>query len=424
MRRKKLLIGIGIAVVLALIIGLNIYRNGQANKISVQVFKVKPEKIETNVLASGKVEAVQKEDITAKTSALVQDVLVEESDQVKLGQVLVRLDTSELVRNLEREAANLAVQSATLAKSTAVARPQEVEQAKADLRRAEANYNNVKLKYGRSQTLYKEGAISKEALEAGYAELVSAESEHRSSQQRLSLLLEGDTKETVQALRAQVSQAQVAVNLAREQLAQAEIKAPMDGVVLSLEAEKGQYVATGSPLAVVGNPKELQVKADITESDGGNLGLDQPVKITCPALPDSEFSGTVKRVGAAATTQNKASGEQTNVSVTVSINNFDNKLKPGYTVELKITTANKPKALVIPYEAVVERNKVKEIFVVEKGKAVKRRITTGIGNELYLTVDKGIREGDKVVVNPSDKLKDGVEVGEVPYQGAVPAGGK
>lgn len=422
LNKKRLWIGIGATVLVGLIIALNIYRNSAANEIPVQVFKVKQEKIETNVLASGKVETAVKEAITAHSNALVQDVLVHESDLVKAGQIIIRLDTSELTRNLEREEANLAVQKANLAKSLAAARPQEIEQDRASLKRSEITFNNARAKYQRSQTLFKEGAISQESLETAYAEYVSAEAELQTARQRLSLLLEGDTRETVQALRAQVSQVEVAVKLARDQLAQAEVKAPMDGVILSLEAEKGQYVTPGIPLAVVGKPGDLQVQAGVTESDGGDLAVGQPVKITCAALLDSEFSGKVTRVGAAAITKTKSNGEQTDVSVTVSLTNFDNKLKPGYTVDLNITTATKPKALVVPYEALVESNKMKEAFVIINGKASKRRVVTGIGNELFTTVEKGLVAGDKVVVNPPDALKEGVVVKETVFEGAKTGG--
>lgn len=424
MKRKKLLIGLSIAVLLSLIIGLNIYRNLQGTTTPVQVFKVKQEKIEENILASGKVEAVEKEEITARTNAMVQDVSVQEGDLVKAGQVLARLDGAELVRSLRQEEANLAVQRANLAKADAGARPQQVAQDRAELKRAEVAFAAAKAKNERSQNLYKEGAISKEELEAAYTEFITAETSYRSAQQRLSLSLEGETKESVQALRAQVKQAEVAVALAGEQLAQTEIKASMDGVVLSLEVEKGQYVTTGTILVTVGNPGLLQVKADISETDGGNLSIGQPVKITCSAIPDGQFTGEVTRVGAAAVTKVKSSGEQTDVRVTVSITDTGTKLKPGYTVDLNITTASKPKALVIPHEAVIEKNKIKEVFVIENKKAVKHRIQTGIGNELYLTVEKGLREGEKVVVNPADKLTSGSPVAETPYETAKPADAK
>lgn len=422
MKKKKIWIGMGLAVLAGLIIVLNVYRNSAAAQIPVQVFKVKQAKIETNVLASGKTETAEKEDITARTNALIQEVLVRESDTVKAGQVMVRLDSSELARNLEREEANLAVQKANLAKAQAAARPQEVEQGKAELKRAEVAYKNADAKYRRCQTLFDEGGIPREELETAYAEYVAAETEYSSSQQRLSLLLAGETKETIQALQAQVSQAELAVSLAGDQLNQAEIKAPMDGVVLSLEAEKGNYVTTGTLLAVVGNPAQLQVKADVTESDGGNLAVGQPVKITCPALPDSEFAGKVTRVGAAARTRTKSTGEQTDVTVTVSLTNFADRLKPGYTVDLDITTAANPRALVIPYEAVVEKNRVKEVFVISNGKASICRIVTGIGNELYITAEKGLRAGDNVVVNPPDTLKSGAQVKATEFEAASSGG--
>jgi len=420
-KNKKLLISLVILGAIVLITGLNIYRSRQGTEIPVQVFRVKEEKIEENVMAGGKVEVVKKEEITARTNAMVEEVLVEEGDRVEAGQVLVRLDTADLVQALKREEANLALRKAELAKSRAAARPQEVEQDRAALKRAEVVFANAKINYQRNQTLYQEGAASREDLEAAYQQYVTAESDYRSAQQKLSLRLEGETKETVKALEAQVKQAEVAVSEARERLARAQVKASIDGVVLSLGAEKGKYVTTGTSLAVVGDTEGLQVKADISESDSGRLAVGQQVKITSSAVPDEEFDGQVVKVGAAAVTKTKSGGEQTDVQVTVSITKFSSRLKPGFTVDLNITTARKNKALIIPYEAVTEKNKNKEVFLVEKGKARRRRIQTGMGNELYLTVEKGLQKGDKVVVNPPDKLKDGSSVKETPYEAGKPS---
>lgn len=420
MKNRRLWIGLGVAIFLSLIIGLNIYRNTGETRIPVQVFKVTQEKIEENILASGKVESAEKEEIVSRTSAIVQDIFVREGDSVKEGQVIMRLDTAELTHNLKREEANLAVQKANLAKAGAGARPQELAQYRAEVDRTKVIFDSAKAKYERSKNLFEEGAISKENLEAAYVEYVTAEAGYSSAQQKLSLGREGDTEENIRALQAQVLQAETAVELAREQLAEAEIKAPMKGVILSLDAEKGRYITTGTILAVVGNPDKMQVKADVSESDGGDLAVGQPVKITCPAIFGAEFTGKVTRVGVAAITKEKSSGEQTDVRVTVSINGFDRQLKQGYSVDLIITTASKPRALAIPHEAVIEKNKIEEVFVIEKDRVAKRRVKTGIGNELYITIEKGLTTGDKIVVNPPDKLKTGSLVKETPYETIKP----
>ncbi|HEX3031285.1 MAG TPA: efflux RND transporter periplasmic adaptor subunit [Bacillota bacterium] len=417
-KKKKLYLGAGIGVLLVLIIGLNLWRNGQAEVVAAQVFQVKQENIEENVLVSGKVEVIDQQEINARTNAMVREVLIDEGDRVKAGQVLISLDKDELRQNLQQQEANLAIQQANLAKAMASARPQQVAQDRAALKRAEVVYNTAKTKYQRYQALAADGVISREEMDSLYAELVSAETEYRSAEQRLSLTLAGDTRESIQALRAMVEQARVAADLAREELAQADVKAPMDGVVLSLDTEKGKYVTVGTVLALVGDTSGLRVKADVSEADGGRLAVGQPVAIKASALRDEEFAGRVSRVSAAAKTKAKSNGEETNVQVTVDITKFNQRLKPGYTVDLTITTASKKNALVVPYDAVMEKDKVEEVFLIQAGKVVKKRITTGVGNALYVTVEKGISKGDKVIVSPPDKLKEGSKIKETPYEEA------
>ncbi|HEX3033018.1 MAG TPA: efflux RND transporter periplasmic adaptor subunit [Bacillota bacterium] len=422
MSKKKLLIISSAVLFVLLIIGLNIYRNGQAETVTAQVFQVKQDKIEENVLVSGKVEAVSRQDVIARSNSQVEDVLVREGDKVKAGQLLLSLDTQELVRNVQREQANVAMQQANLAKAQGPSRPQEVAQDRAAVQRAQALYDAAKTKYERNQTLLQGGVISQETLDNSYTEFVGAQTELNSAKQRLSLRLAGDTRESLQALKAMVSQAQVALDLAEEQLAQAEVRAPLDGVVLSLEAEKGRYVTVGTVLATVGDTSRLRVKADVSESDGGSVQVGQQVKIKASALREEEFAGRVSQVGAAARTKTSGSGEETNVQVTVEITKFSERLKPGYTVDLTITTASRQSALLIPYDAVMEKNKLKEVFVVESGKAQKKTVATGFGNALYVTVDKGLKKGDKVIVSPSEQVKNGSVIKETPYE-AEPANG-
>lgn len=156
----------------------------------------------------------------------------------------------------------------------------------------------------------------------------------------------------------------------------------------------------GTLLAVVGKPEKLKVKAEINEADAGRLALGQPVNITSSAVADARFAGLVSKIGPSAVSMTGSGEEQADLEITVSITEANSRLKPGYTVDLSIVTASKSDALVIPHESVIEKNGVKEVFVVEKEKAFKRRIQTGISTEVYVTVEDGLQLGDTVIVSP------------------------
>jgi HlyD family secretion protein len=85
-------------------------------------------------------------------------------------------------------------------------------------------------------------------------------------------------------------------------------------------------------------------------------------------------------------------------------------LKPGYSVDLKVTTASKPQALTIPFEAVQEEKGQRYVCRIVDGKAQRAAIQTGLENELYVEVTAGLQAGDQVILNPTDKIKDGVAV--------------
>ncbi len=406
MKRKKIIIGAAVVLLIALIIGGNIYKNSKDKGISVQTFKVKKENLEQVVLASGKVEVSNKRELTAQTSATVQRVFVEVGDRVKSGQVLVKLDTTELERQLKQDQANLAVQQANLAKANTGARSQVIEQDKASLTKAETVLNNAKLKLDRSTQLYNQGAISSESLEADKLAYVSAQTEYRTAQERLSLDRSGATGQELAALQAQVQQARLAVQLAQEQIDKASVKAPIEGVVLSLDTEEGSYVNVGTRLVSVGDRSRLIVKSEVSETDSNNLRVGQPVTITAAAVEEGSYKGKVTRVSPVATTSMKDQAEQTNVEITVEIIKFDNRLRPGYNVDLNISTANLKKVPVIPYEAIVEKGSSKSVFVLKDNHVSLKKIEVGVGNELYQHVKKGLNEGEVVVINPPDKLKD------------------
>jgi len=200
------------------------------------------------------------------------------------------------------------------------------------------------------------------------------------------------------------------MELAERQLARTTLTAEMDGVVISVEVAEGDHIDPGTRLITIGNTDKVEVTAGVSEADSGRLKTGQPVKVTAAALPDREYAGVLHSVSPGALVQNSNQGSQIEVPVIVRITGDCEGLRTGYTVDLTITTVDMENALVVPYEAVVEKDGKHKVYVVNNDIAREKTVETGLDSELYTEIKSGLKEGDTVVVSPGDFLIDGARV--------------
>lgn len=407
---KKTLIIIGVIVIIGLIVGLNIYRSGQKAGIKVKSQEVKETKLVETVLASGKVSAPDKEVIYSEVSASVKKIHVKLGQEVKAGQVLMELDIPDADTKVMQAQSALDDAEARLIKAQAGGKSMELIEAEASFARAKSNYQQAQEKVRRNESLFVQGAISKEQLESFQTELTNSESEYRRAEAVLKSNQTGSGS-SVKALESAVAAARSSLDLARRQADQSKLAATMDGRVLSIDVQNGDMVIPNNTLITIGNLNSLQATADITEADASKIKLGQKVTISSGALSDVNYSGKVQEIGLEARTKTKNQGETTAVPVIISIQK-NSQLRPGYNVDLKITTAIIEKAVVVPFDAIIEKGGHSCVYLVRDDKAKLQRIQTGISDNSSIQVKTGVKKGDKVIVNPPQELKDGSEVRE------------
>lgn len=389
---------LGGILLLLLLIGKLAFPKASADGITVLTDEVTKRAIERSVISSGQLESANKQEFFTPVDSTLMELSVEVGDQVKKGQVLGRLDTLELGRRYEDAKANLAIKEAALARGLAT-------NDQLNLEAALAQYQQAKNNLERTEHLYKEGVVNINELEAARVNYSQANANYQEAKIKAQ---QGATAKEIASLQAQVDLARQEVAQAKERLDMATFIAKADGVVLEVEAKKGSRVSEGSRIMVVGSDTELQVVANVNEIDAGELAVGQRVKITCPTLPGKEFEGEVTRVAAVAV----ASGNNDKISVPVTISLKENLagLKPGYTVDVTIITLESKEFLTVPFEAVVHKNGHNIVYVVENGVAKERQVKTEKGNELFDIVLSGLKEGDKVILNPGPHIKDGQKV--------------
>lgn len=419
-RKKKLLAGVLILGLGVSAVWANEARNSNLAGVPVTTALAEMKPLQDNVFATGRVRLVAKQEFYSYEETTVKEIDVNPGDAVHQGQVLGLLDAGDLEDKLSNARANYAVQQSNL-ESALNPRSEEIAQLRADYDKAGADYRNAQKKYQRTKQLFDQAAVSAQELETAELELIAGETAYKNAEARLKLKESGPTGPELASLKAQVEQARIQTELAQRQLDRTTLTAEMDGVVIAVEVAAGDHINPGTRLVTIGNTDKVEVTAGVSEADSGRLRTGQPVKVTAAALPDREYTGVLHSVSPGALVETGNQGSQIEVPVIVLITGDSAGLRPGYTVDLSITTVDLEETLVVPYEAVVEKDGQRKVYVVENGVAKEKTVETGLDIELYTEIKSGLREGETVVVNPGGLIMDGARVSAI---NSAPAAGR
>jgi HlyD family secretion protein len=297
---RKTRFTVGAIVVAAGALGLWIYRNAEAHDApSYRFASVTRGNLESTVSATGALSAVTTVQVGTQVSGQVAQLYVDFNDRVRKGQLLARIDPT-----LQQQA---------------------VLDAQAGLIRAQADLERSKAEYDRNKTLYDQKVLTA-------TEFTTAQYNYTVAQ-------------------ASVKSAQVALDRARKNLSYTEIHAPIDGVVVQRNVDVGQTVAASlsAPqlFLIANNLSQMQILANVDESDIGQIHEDQDVRFTVQAYPNQNFTGKVRQVRLqSATTENVV-----NYTVVVSVDNPKGTLLPGMTATVEFLTGSAENALIVPNAA-------------------------------------------------------------------------
>lgn len=196
-----------------------------------------------------------------------------------------------------------------------------------------------------------------------------------------------------------LNQVRAQISVQVEKIADYNIVAPMDGVVLRRDGEIGEIAEVGQILFRVGVPKPLQVVAEVNEEDIPRVAFGQVVLFRTDAFPGQRLEGKVREI----TPMGDVAAKTYRIKVALP---DDTPLKPGMSVEANIVTREKPNALLIPADA-LQGNAV---FVLDGSTARKREITVGIRGTRSVEVLSGLADGDRVASPAATDLTDGARV--------------
>ena len=223
----------------------------------------------------------------------VAEVLVEEGDRTRAGEPLARLDAQPYRDLLLAAEAQVAGQSATLAKLEAGPRPEEIAQARALHAERLADLDYARLAYERALQLRPRGVISQAALDEARAARDVAAARIASAREALRLLEEGTRAEDIAVARAELQAAQARLESARTSLRDTELLAPADGIVLSRVHEPGAILSPGDTMLVLSLTRPVWVRSYIAEPDLGRIHPGMAVEVRSDTAPSRPYRGRI-----------------------------------------------------------------------------------------------------------------------------------
>jgi HlyD family secretion protein len=226
-------------------------------------------------------------------SERIAAVLVQEGDRVKRGQVLARLDTSRLEPEVAEAEATAGAQREAVERLRNGSRPQEIAEARANVESAKADAINVRGQYERRRTLAANSVVSQQDLENAKAALDVAEAKLDVNQKALDLAIAGPREEDIAQAEAEWRSDEAQAALLRQELADAQLLAPVDAVVRTRLMEPGEMASPQKPVFSLAVTDPKWVRAYVSESDLGKLRTGMRASITIDSFPDQRFDGWV-----------------------------------------------------------------------------------------------------------------------------------
>ena len=311
--------------------------------ISAFVFCGRSENKDGSLRVSGNIEVVEAQ-AAFQIPGRIATRPVDEGDEVKAGEVIATLDETDLVQQVALRQAEVDTAEASLQELENGSRKEEVGRAKAALDAAEAEVKRLTADDARQKTLFEKEVISAREYDASKTALEVAASRAREARQVYQLVKTGPRKEAIAQARARLDRAQQALELAKTQKGYARLLSPLDGVVLSKNAEPGEVVAAGTPVVTVGDIRKVYLRAYVDESDLGRVKLGQRVKITVDSYTGRTFEGKIGFISPESEfTPKMVQTEKERVKlvyrIKIDVPNPDEALKPGMPADGVIETS-------------------------------------------------------------------------------------
>lgn len=364
---KKLWIGIGIAAAVVGTFTLSVLQPLKADS-QVEVVKLKQQKIEETLTASGTLTASKQQNVYFQPDrGELKKILVKPGQKVKSGQRLVEYNSDTVIA--EKKQAELQVKTAKIQLD---------------------NLYKQKKKIGSTPATV-------DPMQGGIPQAAPVSKDEINQQIELAKL--------------ELERAKQQLSLIETRQGRLYVTSEFEGTVVQVNEQAGITAASAEPLVIIADLGQLKVTANISEYDALNVKAGQPVTVKTDALPDQEWKAEVEKVALLPKNSPDQIGQgDAQVTYPVEIQLKESvPMKLGSRLILEVHIAS-DQVMGIPISAIQEVNNESHVFVVEHGKAKQVKVKTGKRNVEFIEIVSGLQANDLVIVKPSPDLKNGSEV--------------
>lgn len=310
-------------------------------------FKAKP--APTNEISlSGNIEAHESQ-LSFKVPGRIIELPIEEGQQVRQNDLLARLEDSDLKQRVRIDEASVAVRQSNLALALAGTRDQEIKALQQSVIDAQADLELKKTDSDRAQQLFNKDEISAQDRDRAVTAAKRSEAALNAAQQRMNEAQEGARKEDIAIARANLNQAQANLGLSRITASYTTLRAPSEGIVTVRQAELGEVIAPGSPVASIADLDHIWLRSYVAETDLGRIHWGQDATITTDTYPGKQYHGHLSFIAPNAEfTPKSVQTYKERVTlvyrIKIDVDNPNHELKPGMPADahLQLAPASNP----------------------------------------------------------------------------------
>ena len=334
------------------------------------------------VVANGTLAAFDQTIASVKVPGRLSTISVDFGSVVRRGQRIAQVDQQDYRLRVQQVEAALAQARARLGLSPDGSDDRVEPEATGTVRQARAVLDEARLNRERSAQLVQQGIVARAEFDAVEAAYKVAESRYQ------------DALEEIRNRQALLAQRRSELALARQQLADTVVLAPLDGIVQERRASVGEYLAAGAPVVNIVKMDPLRLRAEVPEREAGTIRTGQNVRVIVDGDPNL-YLGQIMRLSPVISQQSRM------LLVEADVRN-NGTLRPGAFVRAEIVTDDAKMAVTVPSSAIVTFAGIEKVITVQNGRALEKPITTGRRNGDFTEIVAGVNVGEQVIVEPGN----------------------
>ncbi len=349
----------------------------------VKLSTAEARKLTRTIIAPGTLAADEQATLSFKVAGRLSELKIDLGTTVRDRQMIAQLETLEFKVRLQQAEAALQQARVRLGLTPEGTDDRINPENTSLVREARAVLNEARLTRERTIQLYEQGIQPKSQMDRDESTFRVAESRFQ------------DAEQEVRNRQGILLQRRSELEIARQQLAEAVLYAPFDGAIRERRATIGEFLAAGTPVAVIVRLHPLRLRVEVPEREVHGIRIGQSVRVIAEGQPDQGYSGRVARLSPAVQEQSRT------LIIEAEVDNQQGRLRPGSFAKAEIQTSSTSDVIMVPASAIVNFAGIQKVFTVKDGKAVEKNVIVGKREDEWIVVD-GIEANAPVVMSPGN----------------------